>query len=138
MQPLALLASELKLIAEKELTQFYPILRQFSPEAGISSALKLHNTFGERLVNFLKYLFFFFLFCTSLVVVSCMMFVFPFMYRNHFSMMCHAFLKVSGRCLLQLFSWRIACLSFILWEKKRVGCILHASKDLNITRFLYY
>ncbi|XP_031097776.1 protein unc-13 homolog isoform X1 [Ipomoea triloba] len=54
MQPLALLASELKLIAEKELTQFYPILQQFSPEAGIASALKFHKTFGERLEPFLN------------------------------------------------------------------------------------
>ncbi|CAH9084302.1 unnamed protein product [Cuscuta epithymum] len=51
---LTLLACELKLISEMELTLFYPILQKFIPDAGIVSALKLHKTYGERLEPFLN------------------------------------------------------------------------------------
>ncbi|XP_009770723.1 protein unc-13 homolog isoform X1 [Nicotiana sylvestris] len=52
--PLALLASELKSIAEKQLTVYHPVLRHWCAEAGVVSALKLHRFYGERLEPFLK------------------------------------------------------------------------------------
>ncbi|CAK9173062.1 unnamed protein product [Ilex paraguariensis] len=52
--PLALLASELRLIAERELTVFSPVLHHWCPEAGMVSAIWLHRFYGERLEPFLK------------------------------------------------------------------------------------
>ncbi|XP_057510564.1 protein unc-13 homolog isoform X2 [Actinidia eriantha] len=52
--PLALIANELRLIAERELNIFFPVLRQWYPEAGMVSALLLHQFYGERLKPFLK------------------------------------------------------------------------------------
>ncbi|KAJ8555736.1 hypothetical protein K7X08_013232 [Anisodus acutangulus] len=52
--PLALLASELKSIAERQLTVYHPVLRHWCAEAGVVSASKLHRFYGERLEPFLK------------------------------------------------------------------------------------
>ncbi|MCD7447586.1 hypothetical protein HAX54_032204 [Datura stramonium] len=52
--PLALLASELKSIAERQLTVYHPVLRHWCAEAGVVSALTLHRFYGERLEPFLK------------------------------------------------------------------------------------
>ncbi|RVW16444.1 hypothetical protein CK203_067831 [Vitis vinifera] len=52
--PLALLANELRLIANRELTVFCPILRHWCPEAGMISAMLLNQLYGERLKPFLK------------------------------------------------------------------------------------
>ncbi|KAL6986195.1 hypothetical protein U1Q18_019563 [Sarracenia purpurea var. burkii] len=52
--PLALLANELRLIAERELNTFFPVRRQWYPEAGMVSAIVLHQIYGERLKPFLK------------------------------------------------------------------------------------
>ncbi|KAK4365334.1 hypothetical protein RND71_016692 [Anisodus tanguticus] len=52
--PLALLASELKSISERQLTVYHPVLRHWCAEAGVVSASKLHRFYGERLEPFLK------------------------------------------------------------------------------------
>ncbi|KAL3331289.1 hypothetical protein AABB24_034886 [Solanum stoloniferum] len=52
--PLALLASELKSIAERQLTVYHPVLRHWCAEAGVVSASILHRFYGERLEPFLK------------------------------------------------------------------------------------
>ncbi|KAG4206553.1 hypothetical protein ERO13_A03G018300v2 [Gossypium hirsutum] len=52
--PLALLANQLRLIADRELKIFFPVLRQWSPESMMISVQKLHQFFGERLIPFLK------------------------------------------------------------------------------------
>lgn len=49
--PLALLASELKSIAERQLTVYHPVLRLWYAEAGVVSASILHRFYGERLVS---------------------------------------------------------------------------------------
>ncbi|GKU95314.1 hypothetical protein SLEP1_g8689 [Rubroshorea leprosula] len=51
--PLALLANELTLLAEKELNVFFPVLRQWCPESVRISAKLLHQFYGEKLVPFL-------------------------------------------------------------------------------------
>ncbi|XP_071702005.1 protein unc-13 homolog isoform X2 [Rutidosis leptorrhynchoides] len=51
--PLALLASELRLIIEKELTIFSPILSQWCSDASIIAAVHLHKYYGEKLKPFL-------------------------------------------------------------------------------------
>ncbi|GAB4834351.1 hypothetical protein Ancab_032606 [Ancistrocladus abbreviatus] len=53
LRPLVLLANGLKLIAEKEFTEFCPVLHEFCPEAGKISATVLYQLFGERLSPFL-------------------------------------------------------------------------------------
>lgn len=50
MHPLAILASELKQIAEKDLSIFSPILRRWYPGCAMISAKMLHQLYGERLV----------------------------------------------------------------------------------------
>ncbi|KAL3499395.1 hypothetical protein ACH5RR_038488 [Cinchona calisaya] len=52
--PLALLASELRIIAERELSMYYPVLHHWYPEAGIVASIKLHCFYGERLRPFLQ------------------------------------------------------------------------------------
>ncbi|XP_028054967.1 protein unc-13 homolog isoform X2 [Camellia sinensis] len=52
--PLALLANELRLIAERELNVFSSVLHQWYPDAGMVSAILLHQFYGERLNPFLK------------------------------------------------------------------------------------
>lgn len=52
--PLALLANELRLIVERELNVFGPVLHQHYPEAGMVSAMLLHNSYGEKLKPFLE------------------------------------------------------------------------------------
>ncbi|XP_011081014.1 uncharacterized protein LOC105164132 isoform X3 [Sesamum indicum] len=54
MHPLAILASELRLIAEKDLSLFAPVLRRWYPRCAIVSAKTLHQFYGERLKPFLK------------------------------------------------------------------------------------
>ncbi|KMT12138.1 hypothetical protein BVRB_5g100900 [Beta vulgaris subsp. vulgaris] len=54
MHPLALLASAVKLIAERELTVFCPVLHLWCPEAGMISATLLHQLFWERLRPFIQ------------------------------------------------------------------------------------
>lgn len=48
--PLALLASEVRLIADKELTEFSLVLSDWYPEAARVAAVLLHQLYGERLV----------------------------------------------------------------------------------------
>lgn len=50
--PLALLATKLRIIAEKELSVYYPVLCHWYPEAGVVASIKLHQFYGERLVGF--------------------------------------------------------------------------------------
>ncbi|KAL5748684.1 hypothetical protein ACOSP7_025728 [Xanthoceras sorbifolium] len=52
--PLALLANELRLIAEREFNVFWPELRHWCSEALMISAMLLHQFYGERLKPFLK------------------------------------------------------------------------------------
>lgn len=52
--PLALLAKELKLFAEKESTLFTPILCRHYSKAGITFSALLHQYYGERLKPFLE------------------------------------------------------------------------------------
>lgn len=52
--PLALLASELKIIAERELSMYYPVLCHWYPQAGITASIRLHRFYGERLRPFLQ------------------------------------------------------------------------------------
>ncbi|XP_022152739.1 uncharacterized protein LOC111020389 isoform X3 [Momordica charantia] len=51
---LALLANRLRLVAENEITVFFPALRQLCPDSGIIAAMLLHQYYGERLKPFLK------------------------------------------------------------------------------------
>ncbi|PPD97672.1 hypothetical protein GOBAR_DD05275 [Gossypium barbadense] len=51
---LALLANQLRLIADRELKIFFPVLRQWSPESMMISVQKLHQFYGEILIPFLK------------------------------------------------------------------------------------
>lgn len=48
--PLAILAKEVKLIAETEFKVFSPVLSQWYSAAGAVSVLHLHQLFGEKLV----------------------------------------------------------------------------------------
>ncbi|KAK0587106.1 hypothetical protein LWI29_017363 [Acer saccharum] len=52
--PLALLANELRLIAEREFSVFWPVLRHWCSESLMVSAMLLHQFYGERLKPFLK------------------------------------------------------------------------------------
>lgn len=52
--PLSTLASELRLIAEKALSIFFPVLCQWYPECTMVSAKRLHQFYGEKLKPFLK------------------------------------------------------------------------------------
>ncbi|KAL6556364.1 hypothetical protein OROGR_005652 [Orobanche gracilis] len=52
--PLAILASELRLIAETDLSVFSPVLRRWYPECSRVSAKILHQFYGERLIPFIK------------------------------------------------------------------------------------
>ncbi|KAL7608412.1 hypothetical protein Lser_V15G09834 [Lactuca serriola] len=52
--PLAILASELKVIAEREVSVFSPILSQWCPDAGMVASVYLHKFYGERLKPFLE------------------------------------------------------------------------------------
>ncbi|XP_059645069.1 protein unc-13 homolog isoform X2 [Cornus florida] len=52
--PLALLANELRLIAERELNVFFPVFRPWYPESSMVSAVLLHQFYGERLKPFLE------------------------------------------------------------------------------------
>ncbi|KAK9094661.1 hypothetical protein Scep_026130 [Stephania cephalantha] len=51
--PLAMLAHQVKLIAEKESNDFIPVLRNWCPEAGIVSSMKFHKFYGDKLKPFL-------------------------------------------------------------------------------------
>ncbi|KAF5182736.1 unc-13-like protein [Thalictrum thalictroides] len=51
--PMAHLADELLLIAEKESTVFSPVLGRWCPEAGLISIMQLHNFYGKKLKPFL-------------------------------------------------------------------------------------
>lgn len=51
--PLALLASELRLISDREITVFCPILCHVLPDAGMLAAKLLHQFYGQRLKPFL-------------------------------------------------------------------------------------
>lgn len=52
--PLALLANELRLIAQREFSVFFPVLHRWCPESGMIAAMRLHQIYGERLKPFLK------------------------------------------------------------------------------------
>ncbi|XP_022720063.1 uncharacterized protein LOC111277894 isoform X1 [Durio zibethinus] len=54
MHPLALLAIQLRLVAERESTIFFPVFCQWSPESIMISVKQLHQFYGERLIPFLK------------------------------------------------------------------------------------
>ncbi|KAK9984439.1 hypothetical protein SO802_033964 [Lithocarpus litseifolius] len=51
---LALLANELRLVAQREFSVFFPVLRRWCPESGMIAAMRLHQIYGERLKPFLK------------------------------------------------------------------------------------
>ncbi|PIA35780.1 hypothetical protein AQUCO_03500267v1 [Aquilegia coerulea] len=51
--PMAYLADELLLIAEKESIMFSPVLGRWCPEAGLISIKQLHNFYGQKLKPFL-------------------------------------------------------------------------------------
>ncbi|KAI3727581.1 hypothetical protein L6452_16197 [Arctium lappa] len=51
--PLALLASELRVINERERSVYSPVLCQWCPDAGMVAFLHLHQFYGERLKPFL-------------------------------------------------------------------------------------
>ena len=50
--PLCRLANELRLIVEREINIFYPVLHHWYPEYGMTIAMQLHQIYGERLVSF--------------------------------------------------------------------------------------
>lgn len=50
MHPLAILASELRQIAEKDLSLFNPVLRRWYHDCAMVTAKMLHQLYGERLV----------------------------------------------------------------------------------------
>lgn len=52
--PLALLANELRLIAQREFSVFCPVLHDWCPESGMIAAMRLHQIYGERLKPFLE------------------------------------------------------------------------------------
>lgn len=52
--PLCLLANELRLIVEREINVFFPVLRHWCPESGTIIALQLHSNYGKMLKIFLK------------------------------------------------------------------------------------
>ncbi|KAL5551787.1 hypothetical protein UlMin_001963 [Ulmus minor] len=52
--PLNLLANELRLIVEREINVFYPVLSHWCPESGMIVAKLLHQIYGERLEIFLN------------------------------------------------------------------------------------
>lgn len=54
--PLALLANELRLIAQREFSVFFPVLCRWCPESGMIAAMRLHQIYGERLVDFSNFL----------------------------------------------------------------------------------
>lgn len=49
--PLALLATKLRIIAEEELSAYYPVLCHWYCEAGVVVSIKLLQFYGERLVG---------------------------------------------------------------------------------------
>ncbi|CAI9093969.1 OLC1v1029593C1 [Oldenlandia corymbosa var. corymbosa] len=51
---LAALASELRVIAEREISIYYPVLHHWYPEMGMVAAVKLHRFYGERLIPYLQ------------------------------------------------------------------------------------
>lgn len=70
MHPLALLANELHLVAKREFSIFYPVLRGWCPEAAIISSRKMKKFYGEQLVGilcviFVPYIFFLLVPCFS-------------------------------------------------------------------------
>ncbi|KAI5655545.1 hypothetical protein M9H77_32732 [Catharanthus roseus] len=52
--PLAVIATKLRKIAEKEFSVYSPVLREWFPEAGVVASIRLHQFYGERLTPFLK------------------------------------------------------------------------------------
>lgn len=50
--PLAVIATKLRKIAEKEFSVYSPVLREWFPEAGVVASIRLHQFYGERLVGF--------------------------------------------------------------------------------------
>ncbi|EOY24649.1 Uncharacterized protein TCM_016195 isoform 3 [Theobroma cacao] len=52
--PLALLANQLRLVAEREMNIFFPVFRHWSPESITISMQRLHQFYGQRLIPFLK------------------------------------------------------------------------------------
>ncbi|KAI3693593.1 hypothetical protein L1987_76540 [Smallanthus sonchifolius] len=50
---LALLASEIRVVAERELSVFSPVLCQWCPDAGVVASVHLHQYYGKRLKPFL-------------------------------------------------------------------------------------
>ncbi|OMP09656.1 hypothetical protein COLO4_05255 [Corchorus olitorius] len=54
MHPLALLANQLRLVAEREMSTFFPVFRQWAPESIMISVQQLHQFYGERMIPFLK------------------------------------------------------------------------------------
>lgn len=49
---LAMLASDVRVIAEKELNVYSPVLCVWYPESAMVAAKLLHRLYGERLVSF--------------------------------------------------------------------------------------
>ncbi|KAM6556840.1 hypothetical protein CsatB_003859 [Cannabis sativa] len=51
--PLCLLANELRLIVEREMNVFYPVLHHWYPKSGMIIAMQLHQIYGEKLKIYL-------------------------------------------------------------------------------------
>lgn len=51
---LAVLAKDVRVIAEKELNVYSPVLYHWYPESAMVAAKLLHQLYGERLVGFLN------------------------------------------------------------------------------------
>lgn len=52
--PLALIATKLKVNAEKELSDYFPVLRHWYPAAARVASLRIHIFYGERLMPYLR------------------------------------------------------------------------------------
>ncbi|XP_076897631.1 protein unc-13 homolog isoform X1 [Bidens hawaiensis] len=52
--PLAFLASEVRVVAERELSVFSPVLCQWCPDAGVVASVHLHQYYGKKLKPFLE------------------------------------------------------------------------------------
>ncbi|KAF5800738.1 hypothetical protein HanXRQr2_Chr06g0240081 [Helianthus annuus] len=52
--PLALLATEVRVVAEREMSVFTPVLFQWCPDAGVVASVHLHQYYGKKLKPFLE------------------------------------------------------------------------------------
>ncbi|KAJ0935099.1 putative protein unc-13 [Helianthus annuus] len=52
--PLALLATEVRMVVEREMSVFTPILFHWCPDAGVVASVHLHQYYGKKLKPFLE------------------------------------------------------------------------------------